>query len=276
MKRVVYWIQMGSCLFFCLQGLGQPVQHPFENAYIKDGAYSVHFTDAFSFRSNPACLAGINRFFAGLLAEKKWMLDELKQTSLAVCLPLVNGGLGISLQRSGGTDYNEQELELGYGENLGRLELGIRLGYQQNRASGYGITGFGSAGFGLRYKVSEKLITGWELGLPAFGNAGRSNSEKGPRVYRMGFGYELSTDLFLAAQLVKITGLPVNVAATIEYHYGEQFIFSFGFNSNTSSPYFKAGWKKNRLSFQIYTVYEMVLGFSPGMVLLWESKKKKG
>ena len=82
-------------------------------------------------------------------------------------------------------------------------------------------------------------------------------------------------NLLLAFQIVKVTGLPLNVIPSLEYHYDEHFFFSFGINSNTGSPFFKSGWKKNKLCIQIYTVYETVLGFSPGLLLIWENKKKK-
>ncbi|HEY4935760.1 MAG TPA: hypothetical protein VII44_04235 [Puia sp.] len=256
--------------------MAQPFHMQSQNAYITAGAYSIHFTDAFSFESNPACLGASSGFLIAVLAERKWMLKELDNYALAASCILGKGGLGISLQRSGDTDYSEQALELAYGKNLGRLEMGIRFGYLQDKAAGYRGIGFGSSGIGMRFHVSEKMITGWELGLPVFGRAGKSNPEKGPQYFRMGFGYEWRADLFLALQIIKASGLPLNVISSIEYRYSEQFFFSFGVNSNAGSPYFKTGWKKNRLCIQIYTVYEPVLGFSPGILLLWENRNKKG
>ncbi|MEJ0080440.1 MAG: hypothetical protein WDM78_05675 [Puia sp.] len=34
--------------------------------------------------------------------------------------------------------------------------------------------------------------------------------------------------------------------------------------------------RKNRLCIQIYTLFEPVLGFSPGIAILWEGKNRKG
>jgi hypothetical protein len=263
-------------LFFCLEGMGQPVHEPAENAYIKAGAYSIHFTDAFSFTSNPACLGTIKVFSCGILAERKWMLKELDNYQSTVCAPIGNGGIGISLQHSGDGDYSEQALELAYGKNLGRLEMGMRFGYLRDQAAGYPGTGFGSTGIGIRYHVSDKCITGWELGLPVFGRAGNTNPERAPQFFRMGFGYEWGTDLFLALQLVKFPGLPVNTVGSLEYRYGDALFFSFGLSSLAGAIYFKSGWKKNRLCIQLYTEYVPVLGFSPGLLLLWRGKNNQG
>jgi hypothetical protein len=273
MKRVIKYL---CGLLFFLKGMGQPVHVPAENAYIKSGAYSIHFTDAFSFTSNPACLGSTQVFSCGILAERKWMLKELDNYESAVCCPMGNGGLGVSLQHNGDADFSEQVLELAYGKNLGRLDMGIRFDYLRDQATGYPGTGFGSAGIGIRFHVSEKCITGWELCLPVFGRAGKTNPERAPQFFRMGFGYEWRVDLFLAIQLVKAPGLPVNTIGSLEYRYGEDFFFSFGISSLAGAPYFKSGWKKNQLCIQLYTEYAPVLGFSPGLLLLWGGKNKKG
>jgi hypothetical protein len=263
-------------LIISLNGMGQTYHEQTENAYITAGAYSTHFTDAFSFESNPASLGSTEGLSCGVLAERKWMLNELNNYALSFSGNLGRGGLGILFQQSGDIDFNEQSFELAYGKNLGRMDMGIRFNYLQDKASGYQRIGFGHAGVAMRFRVSEKLITGWILDLPVFGEAGKMNSEKGPEFFQMGYGYEWREDLFLAVQIVKASDLPLNVIPTIEYHYGGHFFFSLGINSNNGSPYFKSGWKKNRLCVQIFTVYEPVLGFSPGLLLLWENNNKKG
>ena len=118
--------------FFCvfiigMKGMAQPFHHQSENAYITAGAYSMHFTDAFSFASNPACLGTMEGFSGGIMAERKWMLKELDNYTLAASCMFGKGGLGISLQYSGDADYSEKVMELAYGKNLGRVEMGIRL-----------------------------------------------------------------------------------------------------------------------------------------------------
>jgi hypothetical protein len=262
-------------LLFCLKGMGQPVRLPMVNAHITTGAYSLHFLDAFSFTSNPACLADIKVFSSGILAEQKWMLKELDSYILASSCHLGNGGIGILLQHSGDADYSEQTGELAYGKDLGRLEMGVRFGYSKENVSGYPGPGFGYAGIGIRAHVSENFIAGWELDLPVFGKAGKINPEKGPKIFRMGFGYEWGTDLFLAFQIAKTSGIPVNMTGSIEYRYDGQFFFSFGISSSAGSLVFQSGWEKNQLCIQLYTEYEPILGFSPGLILLWKGKNKK-
>ncbi len=273
MKNLIHFL---CAWLICLNGTAQTFHVQTENAYITSGAYSTNFRDAFSFVSNPACITNAKGISLGIMTERKWMLKELDCTTMAASFSFGNDGLGFTLQQSGDVNYNEQSLELAYGKNLGNLRMGIFFGYQLDRASGYQGVGFGSSGIGMQFHASDKLIVGWDLGLPVFGEVGKAHPEKGPQFFRMGFGYELRKDLFLAMEIVKSSGLPLNVISSVEYRYGEHFFFSFGLNSNTGSPYFKTGWKKSSLSIQLYTIYEQVMGFSPGLLLLWDSKNKNG
>jgi hypothetical protein len=262
-------------LMVCLSLRAQVSHIQAENSYITAGAYSIHFRDAFSFVSNPASLGTISCFQSGILIERKWMLKELDQTAMAVCLPWGNGGLGVALHQSGDGDYNERGLQLAYGKNAGRLQIGSGFSYLINQAAGYRAVGFGSARAGICFNVSEKLVAGWELELPVFGIAGKINPERGPQVFSMGFGYEWRPDLFLSFQVEKAAGVPVHITAYIEYRYGEQFFFAFGINGLAGAVYFKSGWEKNRFCVQLYTLFEPVLGFSPGIAIFWSGKNRK-
>jgi len=264
------------CVFFIYLNVHGQLSHvQSENSYITAGAYSQHFRDAFSFVSNPACLGEIKNFQSGMLTERKWMLKELDNTEVTFCFPAGGGGLGVALQHSGDAGYREQGLGLSYGIKAGRLQIGTGFAYLLDQAAGYRATGFGLARAGICFHVSDKLTTGWVLGLPVFGIVGKANSERGPQFFNVGFGYEWRPDLFMSIQIKKDAGLPLNIITCIEYHYGEQFFFAFGINGQTGAVYFKSGWRKNRLTVQIYTLFEQVLGFSPGFAILWEGKSRR-
>ncbi len=253
--------------------MAQPYQLRSGTAYITTGAYSIHFTDAFSFLSNPSCLGNTSGLTAGILTERKWMLKELDNHTLAVSCSMAKGGIGGSFQYSGDADFNEQSITLAYGKNLGKVQIGIRFDYSSDKAAGYPSAGFGSSGIGMQFHLTNNFITGWEIGLPVFGTVGETNSERGPQYFRMGFGYEWGTNLFLAIQMEKISAQPMHAVCSIEYRYNRQFFFSFGINTDEGVPFFKTGWRKNRLCIQFYTDYEQVLGFSPGILLLWSTEK---
>jgi hypothetical protein len=263
-------------LFLSVDALTQTIHLQSINNYNTGGAYSSHFKDAFSFNSNPACLGSMDTIYAGLLAERKWLLKELDGYTISMAVPILQSGMGLSLNQSGDINYHEQGLELAYGKNLGTLEFGICFGYLHSKSAGYPGSSFGSAGVGIRFHVSEKLMTGWELEVPVFSTQTKTNLEKSPQIFSMGFGYEQTPELFISIQIEKSSGLPINVISAIDYCYHDQFHFSFGVSSLGGALYFKSGWKKNGLCIQLYTLYESFPGFSPGIAFLWENKKRRG
>jgi hypothetical protein len=263
-------------LFLGIVGRTQTIHLQSINNYVTGGAYSTDFKDAFSFNSNPACLGTLNTICAGILAERKWLLKELGGYAFSMAVPILKSGIGLSLEHSGDLNYQEQGSELAYGKNLGVLEFGICFRYLHSKAAGYPGISFGSAGAGICFHLSEKLKTGWELEFPVFSIQTKTNPEKSPQIFRMGFGYEQTPELFISIQVEKSSGLPLNVISAIDYRYQDQFDFSFGVSSLGGALYFKAGWKKNGLCIQFYTLYESFPGFSPGIVFLWENKKRKG
>jgi hypothetical protein len=262
-------------LFFSAGAHTQTIHLQSINNYFTGGGYSTHFKDAFSFNSNPACLGNMNTIYAGMLAEREWLLQELGYYGFSMAVPILKSGIGVSLKQSGDFNYNERGLELAYGKNLGPLEFGICFGYLHAKAAGYPGISFGSAGAGIRFHISEKLITGWELEVPVFTIQAKSNPEKLPQVFRMGFGYEQAPELFISVQVEKSSGLSLNVIPAIDYRYQDQFDFSFGVSSLSGALYFKSGWEKNNLCIQFYTLYVPLTGFSPGIALFWEYKKRR-
>ena len=182
------------------------------------------------------------------------MLKELDNTEMTSCFPVGNGGMGISLQHSGDADYSEQSLDTSLWKKSGRLQIGTGLVYCWIRLPVTGHIGFGSARIGIRVHVSDKLTAGWELDYRFLEKQGKSNPERGPQFFRMGFGYEWRTDLFMSIQIEKDSGLPVNIIGYTRIPlWGTVLFFIRNQWRMAGALYFKSGWKKNRLCIQIYT-----------------------
>ncbi len=271
MKRLVHIL---GFLTFYLNVLGQTHQEGLTYGYFTPGAYSS-FEDAFSFTANPASLGGISHLLCGAFVENKWMLKELNNFLLASSFGLGGGGGGIVLEKNGDANFNEQSLMIAYGKHLGKIDIGCEFEYQRDQAAGYGPIHFISSGFGMRFRINEKLTTGWELGLPVSVMGAKMNPERSPQFFRMGFGYSLINDVVITLQIDKQSGQPAEISGNLEYHYGDHFIFLIGINSVSGSVFFKTGWKKNGLGIQLCLLFEPQLGFSPALAMLWENQNRK-
>ena len=263
-------------IFAAAQAKAQIFHSPEKSVYLTGNAYSGQFTDAFSFTGNPAVLGSAKSLGLAVSGERKWMLKELAYNQLACSFPAGGGGLGLHFHHSGDAGYNESSLAIGYGKDLGKISLGLQFGYDTYDAAGYGNKTGGSVRLGLRFHPVEKVYAGMVLSSSLLGKIEKTGPERGPGNYSMGFGYELSSGVFISAQFVKETGIPGNAIVCVDYHWNDQFFAAMGVEMNAVSPFAKAGWGKNRLKVELYTNYHPARGFTPGLVLLWEGKKRPG
>ncbi len=263
-------------VFIMVMGKAQVFHSPVRSVYLTGGAYSAQFTDAFSFTGNPAVLGSAKSFRAAFSSERRWMLKELDYYRMVCSFPAGRGGMGFMFHYTGNSDYNETAFTMSYGKDLGRIALGLEFGYDIDHVAGYGNKPGGSALLGLRFHPSEKIYAGFAFSASLFGRTEKKNPEKGSGKYTMGFGYEASPLVFLSIQLEKEAGIPINIIGCIDYRWSDQFYASLGIEGISTSPYLKAGWKKNRLTIEIFTAYHLALGFTPGIVFFWEGKNKSG
>jgi hypothetical protein len=267
---LVFWV------FVMAGGEAQVFHSPVKSAYLTGGAYSAHFTDAFSFTGNPAVLGSAKTFCMAVSSERRWMLKELEYYRMACSFSAGRGGIGFQFHYTGNFGYNETAFAISYGKDLGIIMLGLQFRYDIDHVAGYDNKTDGSAMLGLRFHPSEKVYAGFVFSASFFGRAGKIKSEKGSGNYNMGFGYEASSFVFLSVQMEKEAGIPLNIIGSVDYRWSDQFYAAMGIAGISTSPYLKAGWKKNQLTIEIFTAYQAELGFTPGLVLLWEGKNKPG
>ena len=93
------------------------------------------------------------------------MLEGLNNYAFAVSFPFGAGGTGNAFHQSGDEAFNEQGLELAYGKNLGRLDIGIVFDYLRDQAAGYTGQILFPPGVGIRLpgnrKINRRMGTGF-------------------------------------------------------------------------------------------------------------------
>jgi hypothetical protein len=262
---------IGACL-----AEAQVFHSPAKSVYQTGNACSDQFADAFSFTANPAVLGIAKVFSMGLSMERKWMLKELDFYRLAGSFPAGGGGIGLDFHYTGDPVYNESSLAAGYGRNLGKVSAGILFRSEMDHAAGYGNKTDGSVMLGIRFHPVERFYAGLVLSNSIFERKEQVNPEKAADNYNMGLGYEASSFVFISVQFIKEAGIPLNTVTCIDYRWNDQFFASLGIEMGSASPYAKAGWGKGQLRVELFAAYHAVLGFTPGLVLLWKGKEKSG
>lgn len=256
-------------------GFAQSAHHPLAARYTGMGAYSKNFADVMSISSNQAVLAGIKSTGAGIYAEKRFLSKELNLYNVSVCLPLQFGGLGISAKYFGYHYYNETQLGIGYGKNLGKIDIGIQFSYQSLRIPGYGKDGLINIEAGVILHVSEQLRAGVHVFNLTRSKFGRNNPEKLPSVYRVGLGYEASDKVFISMEFIKEEDKASNINAGLQYLFAKRFFGRLGLFTETTNLYFGIGLKWNIFRVDITSSYHPQLGITPGVMIVFQPNPDK-
>jgi hypothetical protein len=262
--------------FSFLWAKGQTVRRPVAALYTGLGAYSTDHLDVFSFTNNQASLAQIKNVSAGVYGERRFMLDELSLYQLAIGVPTHSGNFGIKAGYFGFSEYNESQIGLAYGRKLGtKLDIGVQFNYNGVQISGYGNATAVNFEIGTILHLTDKLNAGIHAYNPVGGKFGKNAEEKLASIYTVGFGYEASDKFFVSAEIEKEENQSVNVNAGMQYRFLPQVMARAGISTNTSNVYAGVGLYLKTFRIDVVASYHPQLGITPGLVLIYNSSKKK-
>jgi len=238
------------------------------------GAYSQQHADLFSFGSNQAALAELKHGAIGAGGERRYLLKELATYRLMLALPTASGNFGFQSISKGFSDYRESRFGLAYARQLGKkASLGIQFNYNNLQIAGYGSAKTLNAEAGFLLHLSPQLHTGIHLSNPG-GKYSGDKTIKLPSIYTMGWGYDLSAQLLLSAEIIKEENQPVDARAGIQYKIIPALLTRIMIQTVNATVWFGAGFTRNRSRLDIYTGYHPQLGPSAGILLLYEFKKE--
>ncbi len=256
--------------------LAQTIHSPIQAHYVHAATYSKEFTDIFSFTDNQAALCALKSPSVGVYSEQKFLLKETSFYSLAFALPTSSGSFGFQTNYFGYSDYNESQLGIAYGKSLGRIvDIGVQFNYYNIRIAGYGSESTVNFEMGAMFHLTEKLHLGLHVYNPVGGKFGKNTDEKLASIFTVGAGYEASKQVFISAEIVKEENKTVNVNAGLQYMFAKQFFARAGIETQSSSPYAGVGFLLNTFRMDIAVSYHPQLGFTPGLLLIYQFNKKE-
>jgi len=267
-----------SGLFFLLVNLfceAQILRTPVTSAYTRLGAYTLHYTDAFSFSANQASLAKIEMLSAGIYGERRFLLKELSLYQAAFALPTGSGSFGLQGSYAGSTEYNETGLGLAYGRKLGsKLDIGAQFNYHAIKVAGYGTASAINFEGGLLFHVTEQFHVGIHFYNPTGTAFQKNEDEKLPAIYTAGLGYEVSNKFFISGEIQKVEDEDLNVNAGMQYSFDEKLFARAGFTSAASSYFLGLGVMLKNFRLDATASVHPQLGITPGLLLLFKGSEK--
>jgi hypothetical protein len=270
LKKVLFL----TAFCYCFSSHAQIVRMQVSTIYPSLTSYSTQFSDAFSFRSNTAALAGINKFSAGVFSERRFMLQELSSYSFAATLPTSSGNFGLSGDYYGAQAYKETTGALSYARKLGtRVDIGLGFHYFSMNASGYGSASTVTFDAGAIFHLTEAVQTGIHIYNPVGMKIGKTGEEKLPAVYTAGIGYDVSPQVFIGSEVQKTEDQPLNVNVGIHYQFADKLMARGGLSTATSVYYLGFGVQLKNLRVDVTSSFHPYLGVTPGLLLMYLPQK---
>jgi hypothetical protein len=261
----------------CLHLEAQNVKQPLSVGYVAMGANSNKFSDIFSATSNQASLANLKGSAFAVYGEKRFMLDDLNGFTAIVGMPTTSGSFGFQADYFGSSLFNENELGLIYARKISKeIEVGAKFNYHTVKAAGYGSLSAVNFEAGAIFHLTEKLHSGIHVYNPAGRMLGKTASEKLASIYCFGLGYEVSEKLFLSSEIIKQEDMPIGARVGVQYDLHSLIFIRSGISTVNNSSYTSVGINVSFGRIDLNTSYHPQLGFSPGILLLINLKKREG
>jgi hypothetical protein len=245
--------------------------------YLALGAYSSHNVDIYATRANPASLAQLKQAAVAVYGERRFELENLNLYTASVGLPTNSGNFAVHGSYFGFNLSNQTQLSLAYGRKItDKVDVGAAFHYQQISQAGiYGKANAITGSVGLLLHLTDKIHAGINAYNPIRAAYDKDKEERLPSQYSLGIGYDASDNFFVSAEIVKSEGHNVNVNAGFQYQFVKQFFVRMGIATFTSNYFAGLGFRLKDFRLDIASSYHPQLGFSPGLLLLYEFGKKK-
>ncbi len=231
------------------------------------GGVGIVFRDANSVFSNQAGLAALQYYQVSVGAERRFLLTDLQQFSLAFIAPTKTGTFGFSAQQFGFTDFNETKLGIGFGKRLGnKFDIGVQLNYLQQHISEQP----NQSAFTVEVGIISNLTKNLKIGFHAFNPLPYSTTtfqKELPSIYTLGMGWQASKNALLATEADENLNFQTNIKCGIEYKAVEQFILRSGIQSNPQGFSAGFGYHSKNFYFDFSNVFHPILGSSPKVSL---------
>lgn len=253
---------------------GQSARQPLSVKYTGLGAYSKNFTDIFSGTSNQAALAQIKSGGLGVYGERRFMLSELNQFSAIVALPTASGTFAFQGDYFGFASFNENQLGIAYGRTISKqVDIGIKLNYHTIAVAGYGNASAINFEGGALIHLTQQLHAGFHIYNPFSSKFNKNSNEKLASIYKTGLGYEVSDKFFISTEIVKPEDVPVSVNVGFQYNLQQSVLLRAGISTGTNNSFAGVGLRIGQLRLDVNASYHPQLGFTPGLLLLYNFKK---
>lgn len=254
----------------------QNIKHPVSINYSGLQAYSKNFSDILSAAANEASVAEIKTGGFAVYGERRFMMEELNNYAAVVALPTTSGVFGCESDYFGSHSLHESSLGLLYARKVtNHFNVGVKFNYYTVTVAGYGSGSSINLDAGAVLQLTDNLFAGAHAYNPGGSKLGKSGQEKLASRYTAGLGYEVSEQFFISTEIVKQENEAIDINAGFQYNLQKNVFIRTGISTLNDNSYAAVGLQLSFVRIDLNAAYHPQLGFTPGLLLLFNLKKQE-
>lgn len=234
-------------------------------------------SNLWSIWANPGGISGQKLHSFAISYRAVQNIQGLNITSFAAVLPLKKGVLGLGVSRFGDALFNQQQINLSYGNKFGITDLGIKLAYHQYHFEGFGSKGVPVISFGGITSITSKFFIGAFIENINQGKISDFQDERLPTIMQAGISYRPLKIISINLDIQKDIEFNASILFGVSYTIINNLIVKSGFNSSPATQFFGLDFIPNNLNGILsYAISnQQILGFSHQVSLQYHFKTKR-
>lgn len=233
-------------------------------------AVSYNINDAGTILSNQAAGLSIDGLNYGMLAEKKYLMNELNQLVFFISKKYGKNGVTVIQDYIGFSESYCVQTTFGFTKYISEnTSIGIRFNYFFRHIKGIQNSKSIGGEISLIKQLSKDVKTGLIIINPQSVFRKENNSLKDNEFfYKWGLLYDVSKQFYLFLDLMKPESGQLGIIGGCAYNFNKKIDAIYSFSVHEMSNRFSIGFNLKKMKIKLMSSFHPQLGYSPSIMLL--------
>lgn len=239
-------------------------------------ANSENNIDASSILSNQAVGISVDEFQYGMLAEKKYLMNELNQLVFFVGKKYGKNHYTLIQDYIGFSESYSMQTCLGFTKFISEnTSIGVRFNCSFMHMKGKLNSSIIGGEISLKQKLTKTLQAGLIIINPhGFFYKQNEGHLKHENSFKWGLLYDISKQFYAFFDLIKSENSSIEIVGGCSYNFNKRVDAMYSFSINEMSNRLCIGFNLNKMKLKLMSSFHPQLGYSPSIMLLSNLNEK--
>jgi hypothetical protein len=242
--------------------LAQSAQESLPQGARSTGIGNAHTTlgDVWSIFNNIGALSHINSSQVTFSYDHRMNMNELTTLAAGAVIKGENSAFGLGVSSFGSELFSQNQIGIGFSNQLGITSLGLKVSYFQTSIEGFGRGASPLLEFGGVAELTPELFFGAHVYNITMSKYGKNSPERLPTVVKAGISYRPSEKVMVNIEAEKDILLDPLIKMGVEYNLLDRFWARAGMNTDPGKLFFGIGLKPRRFQIDYAMTQHPTLG----------------